>query len=277
MSEQALLVSPGPTPAAPPAPEELPSPSGAAPAVELEQESPAIAAATWAAFCQTNRRRRAIRDFDGAPLEDAVIRELLAEAQLAPTSGNLQPYQLHWLRDPAKKARVAEACEAQRAASSASTLIVVVTSRRLAVRTAEAQLHHVEASGLNDKSKTYYRAQLRKFRRFLGIAPLLAPLRLVLSLLHPARTLLPLGVSGVRHWTARSGLYAAQTLILAASARGLDTCPMEGFDAAKVAGLLDLPRGSVIPIVIALGRRRSDARVEPRWRRPLAEAVIEHG
>lgn len=237
----------------------------------------AAAPDTWAAFQEANHRRRAIRDFDGAPIPDAVVRELLAEALLAPSSGNLQPYQLHWLRDPAKKARVAEACEAQRAAASASTLIVVVASRRLATGTAAAQLRHVESStSLDEKSRAYYRAQLRKFSRFLRIAPLLAPLRLLLSLLHPARSLLPLGPAGVRHWTARSGIYAAQTLLLAASARGLDTCPMEGFDAAQVASLLELPRGSVIPIVIALGHRRSDARIEPRWRRPLAEAVIEH-
>ena len=232
---------------------------------------------SWSGFCEANHRRRAVRDFDGAPIDEASMRSILGEALLAPTSGNLQPFQLHWLRDPAKKARVAQACESQRAAASAATLVVVVASRGIATRTAAQQLAHVEHSAaLDAKTKAYYRAQLRKFTRFLRIAPLLAPLRLLLSLLHPASSLLPLGAGGVRHWTARSGIYAAQTLMLAASARGIDSCPMEGFNAAKVSRLLGLPRGAVIPIVIALGYRREDARLEPQWRRPIGDAVIEH-
>jgi hypothetical protein len=39
---------------------------------------------------------------------------------------------------------------------------------------------------------------------------------------------------------------------------------------------LRLPRGTVIPLVIALGRRAPDARLEPRWRVPLEQAVIEY-
>lgn len=232
---------------------------------------------SWIGFCDANHRRRAVRDFDGTPIDEAAMRAILGEALLAPSSGNLQPYQLHWLRDPQMKARVAQACEAQRAAASAATLVVVVASRGIATRTAAQQLEHVEHStALDAKSKAYYRAQLRKFSRFLRLAPLLAPLRLLLSLIHPASSLLPLGAGGVRHWTARSGIYAAQTLMLAASARGIDSCPMEGFNAAKVARLLGVPRGAVLPIVIALGYRREGARIEPRWRRPIGDAVIEH-
>jgi nitroreductase len=51
---------------------------------------------------------------------------------------------------------------------------------------------------------------------------------------------------------------------------------MEGFNARKVAKILRLPRGTVIPVIIALGRRRTDARLEPRWRRPFEKAVVVH-
>jgi nitroreductase len=192
-------------------------------------------------FTDANTRRRAIRHFDATPVPDAVMRTILHDALLAPSSGNLQPYQLHWVKDPALKKRIASACEGQRA--------------------------------------VHYRAQLTKFARFLAIAPLflLTPLLTLLSLWKPAFTLLPLGRAGVRHWAARSALLSAQTLMLSATARGLDTCPMEGFNAAKVARLLTLPRGSVVPLVIAIGYRAEGARVEPQSRRAYGEAVVEHG
>ena len=188
-------------------------------------------------------------------------------------------HELHWIKDPALKLRVAEACEAQRAARTAAILIVVVTSAGIGKRTAGEQLRYVEHEGtLDADAKRYHMAQLTKFRRFLRIAPLLlwAPLRWLLALFDPVLALLPIGPSGVRHWTARSGIYAAQTLLLAAAARGIDSCPMEGFNPRRVARALGLPRGSVIPIVIALGHRCGDARIEPRWRRALTAAVVRH-
>jgi nitroreductase len=234
---------------------------------------------TWTRFCELNQRRRAIRDFDGAPLADEDVRAVLREALLAPSSGNLQPYELHWVRDAEQKRRVARACDAQRAALSASTLVVVVTGSRIGERTAATELRYVESSSaLDDAAKTYHREQLRKFRTFLRIARLLlwAPLQIILALVHPVHSLLPFGPTGMRNWTARSGIFAAQALLLAAAARGLDSCPMEGFSAKRVAKILRLPRDLVIPVVIALGRRSATARIEPRWRRPYADAVVEH-
>lgn len=234
--------------------------------------------ARWEHFCALNRYRRAVRDFDGSAVEEADIRAVLEQALLAPSSGNLQPYELHWVRG-AKKDLVAEACEAQRAARSAASLIVVVSSGRIAAATAAAQLAYVEgAPALDEKAREYHRAQIKKFRAFLRFGALIcwAPFRALMAVLNPVYSLLPLGPSGVRNWTARSGIYAAQTLMLAASARGLDSCPMEGFDARRVARILGVPRGSVIPVVIAVGRRSIEGRMEPRWRRDFGDVVVEH-
>lgn len=233
----------------------------------------------WNAFRAINDNRRAIRDFADAPLADATVREVLEQALLAPSSGNSHPYELHWLRAPQTKAAVAAACEGQRAAMSAATLIVVVAKPEAAMRSVEAMQRYVETTDqLDDKSKRYHARQLRTFRIFWRIAPLMlwSPLKALLCFLSPSMTLLAVGPSGVRHWVARSSIYAAQTLLLAASAHGIDSCPMEGFNARKVAKLLDLPRDAVIPIIIALGHRRADARLEPRWRRKLEDVMVVH-
>jgi nitroreductase len=233
----------------------------------------------WDAFQDVNRRRRAIRNFDGAPIPDEHMRAILAEAGLAPSSGNLQPYQLHWVRNPALKARLAAACNGQRAATSAPTLVVIAASKDIALGTATQQLAHVETSGhVPERSKDYYRRQLRMFRRVLqpGSWAIWTPLIALVALFRPTLSLLPIGHLGSRSWAARNANFAAQTLMLAAAAKGVDTCPMEGFSASKIADALALPRGTVIPVVIALGYRSTDAKLEHQWRRTLNDLVVEH-
>jgi len=100
----------------------------------------------WADFQAANRFRRAIRKFDSTRIPEEDVYALLAEAALAPSIGNLQPYELHWIRDPSIKTSVALACNGQKAAASATDLIVVAASPALGKRTAMAQLAHVETS-----------------------------------------------------------------------------------------------------------------------------------
>lgn len=73
----------------------------------------------------------------------------------------------------------------------------------------------------------------------------------------------------------RSSAFAAQTLMIAAQARGYASCPMEGFDRFRVQRALDLD-GEHVWLVIALGRRAPDAHVDPRWRRSFAALVRAH-
>lgn len=233
----------------------------------------------WWTFQQINRDRRAIRDFDGSPIADDEVEALIAEALLAPSSGNSQPYMIHWLRAPAMLAAGAAACRNQRAARSASTLLVFVAGSRFALETVSRFQAYVESTGeLGEKSRRYHLRETKTRRRFLRIAPsfIWSPLLSLLTTVFPSLALVPVGPSGVRHWAARNALFAAQTILLAASARGLDTCPMEGFDPRKLGRILGLERGDVIAVVVALGRRRPDALIEPRWRRSFEAAVQVH-
>jgi nitroreductase len=243
-------------------------------------ESPATAPSErWRTFHQVNRDRRAIRDFDGSPIADEDVEALIGEALLAPSSGNSQPYVIHWLRDPAMKAAGAAACRNQRAARSASTLLVFVAGGRFARQTVSMFQAYVESTReLSEKSRDYYLRETKTRRRFLRIAPsfIWSPLCSLLTTAFPSLALVPVGPNGVRHWAVRSALFAAQTILLAASARGLDSCPMEGFDPRKLGPIVGLERGDVIPLVVALGRRRPDAVIEPRWRRSFEAAVQVH-
>src|SRR4030095_1966885 len=138
----------------------------------------------WETFCALKARPRAIRDFDDAPVSDDEVCDVLEQALLAPSSGNLQPYHLHWIRDSATKGAIAAACEGQRAAASAPVLLVVAASVAIAAQTAALQVEYVERTPLLDeRSKGYHRRQLTTFRRFLrwGTLMLWTPIHAVIS------------------------------------------------------------------------------------------------
>ena len=54
-------------------------------------------------------------------------------------------------------------------------------------------------------------------------------------------------------WALKSAMLAAQTYLLAATARGLATAPMEGFDADRLRAYLDVPPRYSLPLVVATG------------------------
>ncbi len=231
----------------------------------------------WKAFCEVNSRRRAVRQFTGEALDDGAVREVLREAMLAPSSGNLQPYRLVRVKAGPLKDRLARACNGQQAARTASELIVVAAGPRFALEAADAMASFIEGTDLEEKSKEHHQDEIAKFRKIVAVGGS-CPFTLVhavASLLKPALSLLPLGPIGSLNWCARGAAYAAMDLMLAASARGLDTCPMEGFSGPEVARALELPRRCAVAVVIAIGHRAEGARIEPRWRRDPESAIVE--
>ncbi len=69
----------------------------------------------------------------------------------------------------------------------------------------------------------------------------------------------------------RSGSLAAMTLMLVAEDMGLSTCPMIGFDPARVSEILGIPSDHVPVMIVTLGKGTSAAR--PSGRLPVDEVV----
>lgn len=73
----------------------------------------------------------------------------------------------------------------------------------------------------------------------------------------------------------RSSGIAAQTIMLTAKGMGYDSCPMDGFDFAKVGELINLPEDHVIAMCLAIGKATQPA--NPRGGQlPLSEVVINN-
>jgi nitroreductase len=78
-----------------------------------------------------------------------------------------------------------------------------------------------------------------------------------------------------RDETMRSCGLMAQTLMLAARGKGLDSCPMDGFDFDAVAKLINLPDNHVIALMVAVGKKT----LEPKPRigkLPFNEVVLRN-
>lgn len=73
----------------------------------------------------------------------------------------------------------------------------------------------------------------------------------------------------------RSGGMAAMTVMLAAKAMGLDSCPMSGFDFAKAAELVHLPAEHDIVMAVTVGKALEPARGRG-GQVPLAEVCFRN-
>lgn len=71
----------------------------------------------------------------------------------------------------------------------------------------------------------------------------------------------------------RSMGIAGQTIMIAAKAMGYDTCPMDGFDYAAVAELINLPSDHCVGFMIAVGKALEPAR-ERAGQLPTSEILI---
>jgi len=71
----------------------------------------------------------------------------------------------------------------------------------------------------------------------------------------------------------RSCGIAGQTIMLAAKAMGYESCPMIGFDPAKVAEIINLPDDHCISFMITVGKGTQEAWSKP-GQLPLAEVMV---
>lgn len=90
----------------------------------------------------------------------------------------------------------------------------------------------------------------------------------------PAETKSPLDAPTVA-WAFKQTAIAATTLLYAAQDHSVATCPMEGFDDAKVRAVLEIPDRYKVAIVVALGYPKEGAPVFDTARLPPTEVFYD--
>lgn len=188
-------------------------------------------------------QRRSIKLYDPEhtiPADD--IRKLLDAAIQSPTSFNMQNWRFVVIQDPELRRQVRAAAADQQQVTDASLLVLLT-----------ADLH-----AWGKEPERYWRE---------------GPPAVSELLVGWMRPFYDGNEQLQRDEAMRSCGIAGQTLMLAAKAMGYDSCPMIGFDAAKVAELINLPDDHTIGLMITIGRG-----IKPAWPKPgqlsLDEVVV---
>jgi nitroreductase len=176
-----------------------------------------------------------------------LLERLVEIARWAPSGYNLQPTHFVLVTNPAAKSSLVPACMKQRQVAEAPAVIVVTGDRR------------VMKNNFADVLATENRPGPKVLRKFVPLAFGQGPAGLgwlaksaapILGVFAPMPSL---PAVFQRYWLTKQTMLSAMTLMLAASAAGLATLPMEGFDERRVRRILGIPRSQIVPVVIAIG------------------------
>ena len=197
-------------------------------------------------FKECVERRYATKRFDGRPIPDAAVRELLELVRLAPSALNLQPWRIRVVSDPAQKEALKPAAFGQEQITTCSHLLVFCADPDYGglIRRLDALL---ATNGVPEETRS---AIVEMAARF---ADAMTPeQRLAWS---QAQTYLALG----------NALNGAKSL-------GFDSCPMTGFDPAAFSRLLAIP-DPLVPVILCPIGYAADS-PGPKIRLPLEDILV---
>jgi nitroreductase len=213
------------------------------------------------------QKRRSVRAYLPQRIPDSVLEACFDMAILAPTSHNLECWQMIDVRDANRLAALRHLCLVQPAAATAPHLIVAVARPDLWRRGRALMLEHIQL----EKSDPALPKALREFLPLFELKYRLQIPFLFMDgpfhVLAPFKRFLmwcrawfkptmrgPFGCHEQALWAVKTAALACENLMLALTAHGFDSCPMEGFDEPRVKRLLGLPSRAEIVMVIAAGR-----------------------
>jgi len=199
-------------------------------------------------------QRRAVRHFKPDPIPNEMVNRLLDSARWAPSGYNLQPTHFFVVTDPALKEKLTGACLNQKQVSEAPVVVVFTGDRRVVENHFEIMLAGEREAGIISSE---YEKTLRKY---VPLAFSHAPWGLgwlwkavLIPIIRLFRPVPEIPAVHKRFWLAKQGMLSAMVFMLAATAEGLATVPMEGFDEKRVKELLQIPNSYVVLLVVPVG------------------------
>ena len=207
------------------------------------------------------------------------MRDTLRDATLAPTSSNLQTFELYWVRDDVKRSAIAKACLGQPAAATAGELVVVVSRWDLWDRNRQLLINKMQQNGkpLPAPVANYYQKLIPNVMRRDPFGACNLVRRFTFGALGLTRPMVrtPASDADFRVFGQIQASFVAQTLMLSLTAHGYDCCPMGGFDAVRVKRIIALPRHAEVSMVISAGTRKPEGLYGPRYRLDFDRLVHE--
>ncbi len=204
-------------------------------------------------FKQILQNRRAINFFDSErEVPDALLRELVEDATHSPSSFNLQPWNLMVLRDNDEKMRLQKLAMNQPKVSEAPVTLIVLADTKAWAKDNDAfniVLNHKLTDGeLKEEQIDWFEGvcgrlygQSRDFELAFAV---------------------------------KNAGFFAMSLMYAATARGVQTHPMDGFDHDAVRKEFNIPDNYWIPLLMAVGYHAKNAEILPVKKRKSFDELV---
>lgn len=203
-------------------------------------------------FFEAVKARRSVRQFSATKVPEDVIQKALDAALIAPNSSNMQTWEFFWVRSEPAKAKLVEACLSQSAARTAQELVVIVANPSLWKQNQQEMLGMLKANKAPKFALDYYGRLIPFMYGFRFLAPVKLLLFSVTGLFRPIMRK-PWSGRDIDEVSIKSAALASENFMLAIAAQGFASCPMEGFDEARVKKLLRLNYGSRVVMVVSVG------------------------
>lgn len=206
-------------------------------------------------FVEILEKRRAVNYFDPEKdVEESMLRTIVEQAGNAPSSYNLQPWKLKIVRDPQRKEALRKLAFDQPKVTEAPVILIVLADREgwkidsptvqnvFADFVKSGKMHEDQQEWFSGVTKGLYGRDSEAAQAFAN---------------------------------KNAGLFA-MSLMFAATANGLESHPMDGFDHEGVRREFNIPDNYWIPMLIAIGYLKPGTTIHPKgWRQSFEEIVID--
>lgn len=178
------------------------------------------------------------------------LRDLLETAHLSPSSFGLQAWKIVVINNSELREKLAPVCNDQPQITEASVLVLFCARTDLQGKKGVIQRYtdfYREVRGKTAEQAETFRNKVSKYVEDLGSV-------------------------GSISWLKNQVYLPAETLMMAAAEKKIDSCPMEGFESSGVSKVLELPKNLLPVIMVALGYRKNPEQPK-KVRLPLNEIV----
>lgn len=199
-------------------------------------------------------KRRSINFFDPEQdIDQNLLNTVIETAALAPSSFNLQPWNLIVLRDNHEKEKLKALAWDQPKVVEAPVVLIVLADKN-GWQEGHATVEKNWEEMLNSGSM---KAEQRDW--FLGAA----------------KSLYDWSPDARLAFAAKNAGFFGMALMYAATANGLESHPMDGFDHEGVRKAFSIPDNYWVPLLLAVGYPKPDLELHPpKWRKSVDEIVV---
>jgi nitroreductase len=208
-------------------------------------------------FKEITENRRAINFFDpDKDVPENLLRQVLETASKAPSSFNLQPWNLIILRDKEKKEKLKALAWEQPKVGEAPVVLIFLADKngwQEGHPTVEKNWKEMlKAGSMKPEQRDWF--------------------------LNAAKSLYGWSTDANLAFAAKNTGFFAMSVMYAATSLGLESHPMDGFDHEAVRKAFNIPDNFWVPLLLAIGYKKPGFELQPpKWRKTLDEILVSFG